>query len=169
MAEYGECEYGVPLYGSLPCVHGPDLADVEFIADNVLRFTFTTEMVVDDAYFEVSNYTVAFADSVGTDVNPRFVIPPTAGITDTNVVLLRTDAHTPGTNYSFTVSTLKRRNGSVMTTGTAIRPARKTKTNSMIRSLPQHFDKRPESTIRLIMTAIALEDELIGGNRSILL
>jgi hypothetical protein len=35
----------------------------------------------------------------------------------------------------------------------------------MLKSMPSHFDMRPESLVRNLITAISLQDDIIGGSR----
>jgi len=161
--------FGSFTYGSSQ-VYGADgsAVTVTFIAQNLIRVDFLAELVVDDALYDASNYSITFADGSGsTDVNVREVVQFEDDRTTTQHVLLLTDRHTRGTAYELTVSDLRPRVGGVIATATsAARTNRRTKVDSMLQSLPSFYDRRPGSIVASIIGAIGLEDERIGGSGS---
>jgi hypothetical protein len=72
---------------------------------------------------------------------------------------------TAGSTYQLEIEELANREGSTFGVfGQYI--YRDTKSDSGLRSIPKHFDKRPSSLIATMTTAIGVSDDAIGGSRN---
>lgn len=168
MANFGSFEYGSGVvYGSST---GVDVADINIITPNLIKITYTTEMVLNPAYFNVENYSITFYNSSNTDARPRRVLQLYKDNSDEKALvhittMLVTDPLTEGQRYTFIVSDLVSRGGLVLTSTPINRTVVRTKTQTVLRTFPDHFDKRPESKIASILAAIGISDDLIGGSK----
>lgn len=160
-----------PWGGGTPSVNGAvQIIHVDYITPTLLRVDLTTTVVVNTLYNTVSNYTVAVrSDSpvAGDPVEVRRVLPPTQDVVIADYVFLETSPHTNGADYTITVGQLYTLDGTP-TAGalSASYAARVTKTMKMLKSLPSHFDKRVDSLIHSLISAISIQDDKIGGSRS---
>ncbi len=158
MAIFGSFTYGEDVYGEVA-----DASYMDVLAHNLILLRFDADLVVDSAYLDPTNYAVEVVDGSGP-VAVRRVLRVNDLVSEE--VILVTDRMTLGTTYRvYTSASISARNGSPATT-TGLITSRDTKVDSILRSLPKHFDKTPESTIASLLTAVARQDELIGGGRS---
>lgn len=161
-----------PLPWYLPSVlPGPVVSTgpATFIAEDLVRVNLPVPGRIDAAYLATSSYSIALrSDSPkpGQGVAVVEVIPPTGDLVAFEYIYLRTTRHTLGAYYEVTIS------GQIVDTaglGINLPPAayaaRVTKTMAMLKSLPSHFDMRNESLVRNLVTAISLQDDIIGGSR----
>lgn len=138
---------------------------VEPLSDDMLIMTFSDEVVVDDVYLDPATYGIEIIDGAGEAVEVREVQAPQDGLTTYDVILVL-DKPTHGTHYRVsTVTDLNGRDGDPVG-GSSDFIARRTKTENMLRALPQHFNTRPDSIIRAFVTAIGIQDDIIGGSRN---
>jgi hypothetical protein len=160
MSTYGSFVYG---YGYVYGTAVSAVTDASFLNANVIEVTLTTDVVVDDAYYSLDNYSLAVI--YGNPISIRKVLENKIPTKVTNKVYLVTDVSVEGSAYSVSVSNLNNRDGSHITPSEAIVYPRRSKTDSVLQSLPAHFDKRPEAIVKNILTAITRSDEEIGGSR----
>lgn len=141
--------------------------DIDPVAQDVVKIILEDEIVVDSAYLDPANYSIQ--PVTPGDIIPRIraVLEPNSAVTTT--ILLQIDKPTEGGKYFLEADNLHDRNGGtlqILEADLVTFVARFTKTDSMLRSLPDHFDPRPkESLIRNLLTAITMSDELIGGSK----
>lgn len=144
-----------------PPVSPINVTDINIISKRLVRITFDDEVVVDDSYNDPTNYAISVVNGSG----PVEIV----GVLPTNQnasldVILITQPMTETTKYAISFTQLFSRSGvSFSLIGNFI--ARETKTDSILRSIPQHYDKRPISNLSAILTAISISDDLIGGSR----
>lgn len=168
MANFSSFEFGSGI------VYGPstgvDVADINIITPTLVKITYTTEMVLNPAYFDVLNYHVVVENTLDTDASPRRVLQLYKVNSEektlvSNITMLVTDPLTEGSRYTFTVEGLTSRGGVELSSTPISRTMVRTKTQTVFRSLPDHFDKRPTSKIAAILTAISMSDGLIGDSK----
>lgn len=172
MANFGSFEYGTGVvYGS----SSAEIDAIDILDQNKIRVTFTNPVVINEALVDVENYVIEFSDNPGfTDVEVLEVLPSVpdtsapdktqVSATTTTELELLTSYHSPGQSYDITISNLLASDGSGVPSVTNEAVARRTKVETILRSLPAHFDKRPGSNIRSTLTAIGIEDDRIGGS-----
>jgi hypothetical protein len=138
------------------------VSDLDPLTRKTILVTFTDEIVTNDNYHDVSNYTLELVDGPGP-VEIVDVLPVNG--TSTLELVLVTQPMTLGTTYQLTANNLNDRNGATISfSGQFI--YRDTKVDSALRSIPKHFDRRAVSIMHSIMAAIGKQDDLIGGSRS---
>ena len=168
MANFSSFEYGSgTVYGPST---GVDVSDIDIITPKLVKITYTTEMVLNPAYFDIENYSIQFYNSASTDARPRRVLQLyQENSADEALVhittMLVTDPLTEGQRYTFMVNGLISRGGVELASTPMSRTVVRTKTQTILRTLPDHFDKRPESKIANILAAIGISDDLIGGSK----
>lgn len=153
-----------PLGGCLPAV----IISVEFVTNSLIKVNFNQDIITNEAFYDINNYSSVIEGTSSTDVTFKSVVPVYAVANDpsptSNYALVRTSAFTPGTSYTFTVDNLVSRFGDIMESSTATVRCLPTKTDAAITMIPNHFDKRPDSVIFNVLAAITRSDELIGGS-----
>lgn len=153
-----------PLGGCQPAT----VTSVEFITTYLLKINFNQDIIVNDIFYDISNYSSLIEDTSTTDVTLQQVLPMygSAGepATTSTYALVKTSAFTPGTTYVITVDNLVSRFGDVMDASSVIIRCMSTKTNAALTMIPNHFDKRPDSVMFNVLAAITRSDELIGGS-----
>lgn len=160
MATYGSFVYG---YGYVYGTAVSNVTDALFLNANVIEITLAAEVVVDEEYYNLVNYTLTTV--YGVPISIRKVLENKIPTKVTTKILLVTDASSEGSEYSLAVQDLNTRIGSKITPSTVTIYSRRSKVDSALQSLPAHFDKRPESIVKNILTAITRSDEEIGGSR----
>lgn len=160
MAVYGSFVYG---YGYVYGIAVANVTDALFLNANVIEITLAAEVVVDDQYYNLTNYSLTTV--YGVPISIRKVLENKVPTKVTTRVLLVTDATSDGSQYSLEIQDLNTRSGSKITPSTVSIYSRRSKVDSALQSLPAHFDKRPESVVKNILTAITRSDEEIGGSR----
>lgn len=158
MATFGTFVYGTgQVYGSQAV-----LSNMEVLSRRTILAEFSDELLVDEAYLDPANYTV----SIVTGTGPIRVLRVLPINTNTALsVILVTDYMTPGTRYQLSLSDLNDRVGNIIG-GVGDLDAKDTKVDSILRSIPRHFDHRPESIMATVLTAIGKQDQDIGGARA---
>lgn len=157
MANFGTFTYGSALYGSSVRAKYIDLLDFTHI-----RVVMEAEVLITDSTRSTDSYSVA-PQGEGSSVRVlEVLLPKGALVTDT--FILRTDTLSDGEVYRVTVEGLRTRNDAEVAFYGDF-PARHTKISSILSSLPNHFTKAMSSNVGALLTAIALEDERIGGSR----
>lgn len=140
------------------------VATLDMIGADALLYNFDRSVVIDSSLLSVENYTLEVVSATGSSIRVRKIIPPTDGLV-TQSVILYVDQPTKGARYRLTSTNLRDRAGTKF--GQVIDfIGRRTKLEGMLRSLPQHWDKRPDSVFRSILSAVSIEDDRIGGSRS---
>lgn len=155
--------FGSFTYGSGVVYGSGDSARIVFVARNLLRVEFIADVIVNDALYDPTNYTIVNDDS-SEEIGVRSVVQYQDDRTVVDHVLLLTDRHTADQVYTLTVSNLTSRAGVTLgTLTTAPRTNTNTKVDSILASVPSFLDRRPGSVVASLLTAVGLEDERIGG------
>jgi len=149
-----------------------ELPAVDILAHDTIIITFEQPVVIDSAFFDVTNYDIGIVEGVGL-IQVKEILSPIADAATleggrpltTTYVILHTEPPTAGTHYRLTATGLTGTTGGTVA-GSSEFIGRRTKTQSLIQSMPAHYDTRPPSVIRNILTAIGISDEIIGGSRS---
>lgn len=162
MGVFGGFIYGGESVGG--DVYGPDvdILAADLIAADAVRVNLDLPVVVDDAYNDPTNYSITIIEGTGQDVSVRSVLPITTD-TATEIILV-IDKVSKGTTYEVSVGASIRSTEGQTVAGSAQFMGRRTKAENMVRGLPAHFNRFPESCLRNVLTAIALADEEIGGS-----
>ena len=137
------------------------LVNIDIYSNRLVRFLFDDEILVNDAYNDPTNYRVQVINGSGP-VEVVGVLPINKN-TSLDVILI-TQPLTAGTTYVATAISLTDRNDvSALYFGNFI--ARVTKIDSVLRSIPKHFDKRSTSLLSSMLQAVGKSDDTIGGSR----
>jgi len=170
MAVFGSYVYGTgSTYGSAPST--ALFSELYMLSETVIEITFSTPIMINDALKDTSNYQIEFFGNAGsTDVEVKRILagPPEGSPNElkyTSSIYLVTSVHTKGQKYKITISGLTSTLGGVLSSTDLHDTGTRTKVDEILSSIPSHYDKRPESTIRSILTAIGKQDDLIGGSR----
>lgn len=174
MANFGSFEYGTGVTYGPP---GSTIASIDVLDRNIIIIEFNDFVIIDEDLLNPANYQIEFTDNPGfTDVESRKVLPYIGGVA-TNVegktqqipvvttqIQLVTDYHSPGTSYTVTISNLNAVDGSGVPLEPTVAIGRRTKTEEILKHMPRHYDNTPQSLVRGILTAMAIEDDRIGGS-----
>ena len=137
-------------------------SDINVYTRRTIHIQFTNEVVTNSTYYDPNNYTISLIDGEG----PVEVI----SILSTNEkatlgLVIVTQPMTAGSTYSLAITNMfNREGGNFSLVGDFI--YRDTKSDSTLRSIPKHFDKRATSLIASLVTAIGITDDVIGGSRN---
>lgn len=161
-----------PWGGGEPSVLGDiEITSVRFISPTYIRLHLNTQVIATGNYLDPENYTITLrADSpiVGDPVQVLRVFAPTQDVLIADYIYLETTPHTGGSNYEVFFTELQTLDG-VSGFGVNLSMAyqsRITKTMSSLKNVPAHFDKRLDSLLHAVITAISLQDDTLGGSRS---
>lgn len=149
--------------GGTTTVSAPvNVVDINILTKRLVRIVFDDEVVVTDNYNDISNYDINAIEGSG-DVRVTGVLPIN---TDTSLdLILITDPMRSDTRYEVSATSLQNRSGvDFGVLGEYV--ARVTKGDSVLRSIPMHYDKRSKSNLHQILLAMGQADDLIGGSRS---
>jgi hypothetical protein len=138
------------------------------LSETVIELTFNTPVIVDAALLDTSNFQVEFYSAPGsTDVLVHRVMPGDSGGTSkfVSTVQLITSKHTTGIRYKLTINNISSTLGGTLSAAEVAGTGARTKVDDILSNIPSHFDKRPESLIRSLLSAIGKQDDLIGGSR----
>jgi hypothetical protein len=144
-----------------PVIPPPVVVDINVYSRILLHVEFSDEIIVNDLYNDPSNYSISVVDGTGEI--------EVVGVLQTNQnasldVILITQPMNLGTTYSVSATELQDRNNNKFSiVGNFI--SRNTKVDSLLRSIPKHFDKRPTSILSALLIAIGVSDDIIGGSR----
>lgn len=156
--------FGTFLYGSGP-TYGVE-SRIEFIREDLVKVTLDYEVLLNEAYFDVSNYTIALAGGDGSSaIVVRAILKPSDdSVKTSDTIYIRTGPLQRGVEYELYIAGLTSSStGTVVDNLTVPRTYRRTKVDSILSSCPSHFDKRPGSILGGLMTAIGISDNKIGG------
>lgn len=166
---YGSTNYGAGGWGSgsiiivPPSEPGP-LLSVRVITKTQIILTFQREYVINDDLLDPSNYWIESDGPSSTNID-AVLVEAGNDRASSNSVLLTVQTMTSGVLYTISAQQIIDVNGiTVDTLSTISWPFRVTKVQNMLSKLPRHFDLDSESTLRGLVTAIALVDDQIGGN-----
>ena len=169
---FGTSGFGVSSWGGgQPSVNGiVFIAKVQYITPTYLRLDLNTQVIVNALYLNVINYRITLrSDSPvpGIPVSVVRIIPPTQDVLVADYVYLETTQHTDGAFYDARLEPLNTLDGGISFNGsTQAYATRVTKTMKMLKSLPSHFDKRVDSLLHALVSAISIEDDTLGGSRN---
>jgi len=160
-----------PWGGGQPSVSGNVQIDtVRFISPTYIRLQLNTQVIVNASYTDATNYAAVVRTDTPVTANAVAivrVIPPAQGVLIADYVYLETTPFTDGAYYNISFASLDTLDGVPAMNGfTAPTQARVTKTMLMLKSLPSHFDKRLDSLLHAVVSAISLQDDQIGGSRN---
>lgn len=143
---------------------------VDYITPTYIRLNLNTGVVVNAGYLDAANYAVAVRSDTpmpGNAVSVVRVVTPAQGALTVDYVYLQTTTHTNGATYTVSFNTLTTLDGVAgFNGGNGDYSARVTKTMTALKSLPAHFDKRIDSLLHSVVTAISMSDDLIGGSQN---
>ena len=139
------------------------ISAVEPIAKDLIRIFFSKDIVINDAFLDINNYSLTQTlDSLPIEI--KEVVPPNKdGSVVARYVLLRTVRLREEIQYAATVTNLSSRGGGENLTSLFLWRYSRTKTDFMLASFPEVYDHRVTSNIRQLMTAVSLADNRIGG------
>jgi hypothetical protein len=145
---------------------GSDIKEVRFIARDLLKLTLKTAVIVNSGYTNPSSYLIIPVGGA-TAVNIIKVLVIRSDLRATSDIYLNITNPQLGAIYNVDIvpSSLQYIDGSPVVAGAVPFEARITKTDKMLKSLPSHYDTNPTSTIRNLITAISVQDDIIGGSR----
>ena len=157
--------YGGFVYGS-GTVYGSSLSvnQIDVVGKNLLTVFFTVEVVVNSTYLDTATYSIV-RQTAGDDITVRSVLLPENDIKVINHVQLEVSQHSVGTRYELTATDMTTTGGAVTSTSGEFLSTR-TKTDVMMASVPRHFNANTASTVRGVIEAIGVMDDLIGGSRN---
>lgn len=170
MSGFGSCPWGGSPHGSACAVVVPPtpLTDIEVsllgvIASDMISITFSEDAKVDDALRNPANYTVT---PLGGGAPVGVVSVQAGNGIRTNFISLLITDFTVGADYLVTVSNIVGADGSALsaTLNTGQFTGRPTKTDLALTHRETLFGRDPDSIIRNVLTALAMEDDLIGGS-----
>jgi hypothetical protein len=148
------------------------------LTENTIIMELSSMVVVDSNLFDVTNYLVEVIDGAG-DIAIRKIVNvmdparthqqqtqhttliPIQFLT-TDSIIIHVDKPTKGTTYRITATNLTSTDGSLVS-GIGDFIGYRTKIETLRRSIPNHFDKKPESILSSLLIAIGREDDFIGG------
>jgi hypothetical protein len=137
---------------------------IQSLARDVLRVNFSQALAANDSMFDLDNYAITPVTSGADAVEVARIIKggeeddPTVTYVDLQITKAALDA-----TYQLLVTNLETSDSVLLAEQTGEFLGRFTKTDSFTRSVAQLYNTRPDSTLRQILTAMALEDERIGG------
>lgn len=140
---------------------------VEVLALRHIRINFGLNAITDDAIRTLSNYTVTPITSGADSVEVKKITGVDFDDPYLTYVDLEITKPTEGALYQVTVVNLTDDNEQTIINNTAQFLAHRTKTDSIIEGFPRTYSTTVEGTLRGILAAISLEDELIGGLENI--
>lgn len=152
-----------PLGGDL--VTFPNFIEsISIVAQDTIAINFMGDMAVTSENIKISNYTVTPLDG-GIPVTGIRVLLNSGPAN--SIIYLKISQPSLGALYSVTVNNLTTIDGAVLSGNTSSGEfiPRITKLDNMISSRKSLFDLSSGSIIREMLTAFALEDDLIGGSR----
>lgn len=160
-----------PWGGGQPSVAGNvQIGTVRFITPTYIRLALNTQVIVNASYKNAANYAANVNNATvipGNPVNIVRVIPPAQDVLVADYVYLETTPFTDGAVYNITFLSLDTLDGVSASLGfSRAVQARVTKTMLMLKSLPSHFDKRVDSLLHALVSAISIQDDIIGGSRN---
>lgn len=161
-----------PWGGGEPSALGDiSITTVRLITPTYMRLHLNTQVIATGNYLNPQNYVIAVrSDSpvAGDAVRVTRVFAPTQDVLIADYVYLETTPHTGGATYDVYFTELQTLDGvsGFGVNGKVAYQCRVTKTMSSLRSVPSHFDKRTDSLLHAVVSAISLQDDTIGGSRS---
>jgi hypothetical protein len=145
------------------------IIDIKNIAHDVLRVQFSEPVATDEDLTNLNNWSIAVSSAGSSDI----AIKEVRGFDPDDPVVSFVDLHvSKGSIYGdYTLSVTGLKNASEETLGLATTPgilskefvSRLTKTDSYIKFLSNFYNLQVSSNVRSIITAMAIEDEDIGG------
>jgi len=167
---WGSGPWGSSPWGSgedeTPAFTDVNVAVVKIVALDMVQIIFSEPMKNNAVLQDAASYTVtAFNPGVGVPVTVREVRTG-KGISALSVLLVISQP-TVGAVYDVTVvGNIVSLNNVALTINTKRGKYRKTKNDSLFTTRPSMYDLRPQSVYRNVLTAIGLEDDLIGGSEN---
>lgn len=137
---------------------------IRSLALDVLRVDFAQALAANDSMFDLDNYEITPVTSGADTVEVSQIIKggeaddPTVTYVDLQITRAALDA-----TYQLLITNLETSDSVLLAELVGEFLGRATKTDSFTRSIPQQYNTRPDSTLRQVLTAMALEDERIGG------
>lgn len=136
-------------------------SDINILSKTLVSLTLVEQVVVNDAYYDPANYVLTGPDGPG----PAVVSILRQNNSSTYEIILVTNTLPEGVTYTLSFSGLSLRSG-VEPIGSGDFETRSTKLDSILRSIPNHYDTRSSSNLHALLAAIGASDDLIGGSRS---
>lgn len=144
---------------------GIRITGLEVLSRKLVRVSFLDEMVINEKYYDPSTYTLQLVEGSGESIVKRVLTYQDESQTALEAIL-ETQNLNDGNTYRLFVEGLTSRAGKEYEDrdGNEFKVYR-TKLDSILRSIPSHYDTRPGSNLGGLLTAIALSDNTIGGGR----
>lgn len=140
-------------------------ADV--LALNVVRIKFGLNVAITDALQAIDSYTITAVTSGADPVEIKGITGVDFEDDYLTYVDLVITTPTEGATYQVEATGLVDEENRLVIDNSALFLAHKTKTDSIIEGFPRTYSTTVEGTLRGILAAISLEDELIGGLENI--
>lgn len=133
------------------------------IAKDVIRIIFSSAISATYKFWNTNSYSL-YNNTLSKNLVIKQVLP--VDVKATTILDLNVENITAGENYTLTVNNdlIYDINGLVLFDVNTIFIPQRTKTDSVMSSLPNHYNKKPGSNVRSILEAITIEDEKIGGD-----
>lgn len=149
---------------SSPTPTALDIVDVDVLSRRLIRVELQDEVVINDDYFDTSNYAISVVEGTG-EVAITKILPFQDGSKVSRFIIIETQPMTYGTTYSVSITDAVDRSGETLLPASATFDARYSKGDSILRSMPKHYDTRSTSNLAGVLLAIGRQDDLIGGSR----
>lgn len=160
---FGTGSFGAMPFGSteVELFDSFEVLFAEPISASLIRIVLSEYAVVNNDYKNPNSY--AITDFAGSYIPVLNVLTPKD--LSVNYVLLRVRPQALGQSYGIVVTNIMSRSGVVIsdTVNSYWYLYNSTKTDSILASIPSIYDKSPGTDLNGILTAISLEDNLIGG------
>ncbi len=139
------------------------ISNIFLIAKDVIRVIFSSPISATYNFWSTFSYSL-YNNTLSKYLEIKKVLPVDAKAT--TILDLNVENVTAGENYTLTIAndSVYDIDGVVLDDVNSTFIPQRTKTDSVISSLPNMYDKRPGSSVRSILEAITIEDEKIGGD-----
>lgn len=135
---------------------------IDQIGSDAIKVAMSDEVIVNDEYKNNATFTITAIDGSSTLAIKDIAIDETSLTTDEILLYIETPAK--GVVYEVSIDSLTRRDGIALVASGRFE-GRRTKGEIVLKDIPSHWNKNPESVMRNFLTAIAIEDDRIGGSR----
>lgn len=148
------------------------ITSVTYLNADLIKITLNARVRIDSLFLDPANWVISAAPGYTSSTSVACVTvltPADSSLVATDTVFLQTTLHTLDAVYEVRYLQLTDTTGfPVLEYQPSVFPyrTRSTKVDQILKSLPNHFDKRASSTIRSLVTAIGIQDDFIGGARN---
>ncbi len=144
------------------------LLEIQLLSLNSIRLHFGADVVINDIYKNREGYAINAVSSEGT-LAIRRILAPVQHTGFTRHIIIETDTPIEGATYQVIMP-----EGLLSADGDPVAPfidtyvPDKTKCDSIMASVPEHFTKKHGSMMRCLLQAISNEDNIIGGTGAVI-